>query len=82
MPMKSASRTFAEGVPKFSWQLREIADERGRFVCECKSHPHIVGFGNSEQTAIQAARRAMEAAVDKDSLEMPSPGQLSEYARE
>lgn len=72
--MSRKSHAFADGTPKFSWRIKQIDTPRGRYVCECVTHPDIVGFGDSEQLAMLAAKRAMEKAVDTDALHQAAPG--------
>lgn len=63
--MSRSSQSFAQGQPKFSWEINKVDAEEGKFRAVCLNHPQIVGFGKSEQEAMLNAREAMETAVDR-----------------
>lgn len=68
----SKSQAFAQGQPKFSWRIERIeANElvnEGRFKATCKNQPEIFAFGDSEQRALLAAQRALDAAVEQGKI--------------
>ncbi len=69
---RSRSQAFAEGQPAFSWRVEKIEEgpslSEGRYKVTCKNYPHVFAFGNSEQEAMRAATRAIEAAAEKAEL--------------
>lgn len=77
--MSRRSHAFATGQPAFSWRVSAIErtpEGKGtRFLCECKNHPAIRGFGDSEEAAIRAASAAMRTAVDTDEVGLTSRSQ-------
>lgn len=66
--MSRRSQAFAQGQPAFSWKVERIEQDLygkpTRFKCQCKNHPSISGFGDTEEEAIRAATRAMSTAVE------------------
>lgn len=78
--MSRRSQAFSSGVPAFSWRVERLeSDAEGhgtRFKCTCRNHPAVAGFGDSEETAIRAASKAMETAVDKAEVGMVAAHQV------
>jgi hypothetical protein len=69
--MSRKSQAFAQGQPAFSWKVEKV--DQG-FKCTCRNHPHVSATGDTEQHAINAAKKAMETAVDKVDNQMVSAG--------
>jgi hypothetical protein len=61
--MSRKSQAFAQGQVIHSWRLEKLDD--GTFEVSSKTHPSIKGRGEDEQTAIRAAKKALEVAVEK-----------------
>jgi hypothetical protein len=57
------SQAFAQGEVKHSWRLHQLDD--GSYEVVSKTHPKVRGAGSDEQTAMRAAKKALETAVDK-----------------
>lgn len=74
--MSRRSQAFADGNPKFSWKIERLAAEGSepRYKCSCKTHPDIYAFGHDEQTAMRAASRLMETALETATLAGAAPG--------
>lgn len=67
--MSRRSQAFSQGQPAFSWKVQRIEQDAfgkpTRFMCECRNHPQVKGFGDTEEQAIRAASKAMEHAVEQ-----------------
>lgn len=61
--MSRRSQAFAQGEVKHSWSLHKLDD--GSYEVVSKTHPSVRGTGADEQTAIRAAKKALETAVEK-----------------
>lgn len=66
--MSRRSQAFSQGQPAFSWKVERVEQDMygkpTRFKCGCRNHPGVFGFGDTEESAIRAASRAMENAVE------------------
>ena len=69
---RSRSQAFAEGQPAFSWRIERIAEQdangAGRYKATCKNYPQIFAFGDTEQDAMRAAVKVIDAASEKAEL--------------
>lgn len=70
--MSRASQAFAQGQPAFSWRIEKVPEG---YKATCKNHPTISATGKSEQTALQAAQKALTASAEKVDIGLTGQGQ-------